>query len=157
MTNKLASLLFAVAALVAAPMSVAQAQSAGVNIGTLECKVQGGIGLIITSSRDMECIYLSTAGREEYYTGVIRKYGLDVGITGDAYMIWGVFAPGVVEDGALAGQYGGASAELSAVVGAGANALVGGSNITLQPLSVQVQTGVNAALGVSSMTLEPAH
>ncbi len=49
------------------------------------------------------------------------------------------------------------SAELSAVVGAGANALVGGSNITLQPLSVQVQTGVNAALGVSSMTLEPAH
>jgi hypothetical protein len=157
MTKKLASFVFAVAALAAVPVSVAHAQNAGVNIGTLECKVKGGIGLIITSSRDMECIYLSTSGREEYYTGVIRKYGLDVGITGDAYMIWGVFSPGVVDEGALAGQYGGASAELSAVLGAGANALVGGSNITLQPLSVQVQTGINAALGVTSMTLEPAH
>ena len=157
MTNKLASLIFAAAALAVATGPAAHAQSSGVNIGTLECKVKGGIGLIITSSRDMECIYLSTSGREEYYTGVIRKYGFDVGITGDAYMVWGVFAPGTVDDGALAGQYGGASAELSAGVGAGANALVGGSSITLQPLSVQVQTGVNAALGVTSMTLEPAH
>ena len=85
------------------------------------------------------------------------KFGLDIGITGDAYMIWGVFAPGVVDDWALAGRYGGASAEASAGVGAGANALFGGDNITLQPLSVQVQTGINAALGVTSMTLDPAH
>lgn len=158
MTKKLATLLIAVSALAAAAApSALQAQNAGVNIGTLECKVEGGIGLIITSSKDMECIYLSTSGREEYYTGNIRKFGLDIGITGDAYMIWGVFSPGVVEDWALSGQYAGASAEASAGVGAGANALVGGTNITLQPLSVQVQTGVNAALGVTSMRLEPAH
>jgi hypothetical protein len=134
----------------------AQAQSAGVNIGRLECVVEGGIGLIITSKKQMQCLYRSTTGREETYFGSIRKFGLDIGITGQAYMVWGVFAPGVVDNGALAGNYVGGSAEASAGVGAGANALVGGDSITLQPVSVQVQTGVNAALGVTSMSLEPA-
>ena len=118
--------------------------------------VEGGVGLIITSKKRMQCIYRSTTGREETYFGSIRKFGLDIGVTGEAYMVWGVFAPGVVDDGALAGDYVGGSAEATAGVGAGANALVGGGNITLQPVSVQVQTGVNAALGVTSMSLEPA-
>jgi hypothetical protein len=141
---------------IAAPATIAQAQGAGVNIGRLECVVEGGIGLIITSNKQMQCMYKSTTGREESYFGNIRKFGLDIGVTGEAYMIWGVFAPGIVDEGALAGEYVGGSAEATAGVGAGANALVGGGNITLQPLSVQVQTGLNAALGVSSMTLEPA-
>jgi hypothetical protein len=140
----------------AAAATTAQAQGAGVNIGRLECVVEGGIGLIITSKKQMQCLYKSTTGREESYFGNIRKFGLDIGVTGEAYMIWGVFAPGIVDEGALAGEYVGGSAEATAGVGAGANALVGGGNITLQPLSVQVQTGLNAALGVSSMTLEPA-
>ena len=134
----------------------AQAQGAGVNIGRLECVVEGGIGLIITSNKQMQCLYKSTTGREESYFGNIRKFGLDIGVTGEAYMMWGVFAPGVVDSGALAGEYVGGSAEATAGVGAGANALVGGNNVTLQPLSVQVQTGLNAAVGVTSMSLEPA-
>jgi hypothetical protein len=108
-------------------VTTAQAQSAGVNIGRLECVVEGGIGLIITSKKQMQCLYRSTTGREETYFGSIRKFGLDIGITGQAYMVWGVFAPGVVDNGALAGNYVGGSAEASAGVGAGANALVGGT------------------------------
>ncbi len=131
------------------------ADGVGINIGTLECIVEGGIGLIVTSSKSMDCVYRSTSGREDVYVGRLTKFGLDVGVTGEARMVWGVFAPGIVEYGALSGRYVGASAEATAGVGAGANALVGGANITLQPVSVQVQTGLNAALGVSSMTLEP--
>ena len=146
------ALTLAIAGGSAAP---ATADGVGINIGSLECIVEGGIGLILGSSKSMDCVYRSTTGREDAYTGKLTKIGLDIGVTGEARMIWGVFAPGIVEYGALAGRYVGASAEATAGIGAGANALVGGSSITLQPLSVQVQTGLNAALGVSSMTLEP--
>ncbi|RVA55144.1 DUF992 domain-containing protein, partial [Mesorhizobium sp. M7A.F.Ca.US.001.01.1.1] len=49
----------------------------------------------------------------------------------------------------------GASAEVTAAVGAGANLLVGGSAqaFTLQPLSLQTQTGMNLAIGVSQFQL----
>jgi hypothetical protein len=73
-------------------------------------------------------------------------------------MQWLVLAPtkSGYGPGALAGDYAGASAEASAVVGAGANVLVGGSDrtFTLQPVSVQGQTGVNVAVGVTSFHLE---
>lgn len=151
-----ASALVLTLGVVAGSYTPASAEGAGINIGTLECIVEGGIGLIITSTKAMDCVYKSTTGREDVYTGKLSKFGLDIGVTGEARMIWGVFSPGIVEYGALSGRYVGASAEATAGIGAGANALVGGSNITLQPLSVQVQTGLNAALGVSSMTLEPA-
>ncbi len=154
--KRIASTLVLSLGIAAASAAPASADGAGINIGTLECIVEGGIGLIITSSKAMDCVYKSSTGREDVYTGNISKFGLDIGVTGEARMIWGVFAPGIVEYGALAGRYVGASAEATAGIGAGANALVGGSNITLQPLSVQVQTGLNAALGVSSMTLEPS-
>jgi len=51
--------------------------------------------------------------------------------------------------------YVGASAEVTAAIGAGANLLVGGSGqaFTLQPLSIQTQTGINIAIGVSQFQL----
>ena len=56
---------------------------------------------------------------------------------------------------AAAGDYVGASAGVTAAVGAGANLLVGGSSqaFTLQPLSLQTQTGLNLAVGVSQFQL----
>ena len=71
-------------------------------------------------------------------------------------MSWVVFAPGKLKRGALTGSYGGASAEATAVVGLGANVLVGGSDrsIALQPLSVQAQTGLNVAAGVAALRLK---
>ena len=70
-------------------------------------------------------------------------------------MTWVVFAPGSISPGALQGSYGGASAEVSAGLGLGANALIGGFNgsIALQPLSIQGQTGLNIAAGVASLEL----
>lgn len=155
--KRIATVAFLTLGIAAGSAGPASADGAGVNIGTLECTVEGGIGLIVTSSKSMNCVYKSTTGREDAYVGKLTKFGLDVGVTGEARMLWGVFAPGTVEYGALSGRYVGASAEATAGIGAGANALVGGANITLQPVSVQVQTGLNAALGVSSMTLEPVN
>ena len=55
------------------------------------------------------------------------------------------------------GTYVGASAEVSAGAGLGANVLVGGGNsIALQPISIQGQEGLNVAAGIGSIQLEAA-
>jgi hypothetical protein len=128
-----------------------------VEAGVLECNVEGSVGLILGSQRQMACRFNSADRRySETYYGRVTRVGLDVGVTGRAKMLWAVFAPTrQIRRGALAGNYAGVSAEASAGVGAGANALVGGSNrtIALQPLSIQAQTGVNLALGISGLEL----
>lgn len=127
----------------------------GVKIGVLECDVSGGIGLIIGSSKAVACTFENSEGQVEHYEGKIGKLGIDIGVTGETAMAWLVFAPGKVNKGALAGSYGGASAEATIIVGLGANVLVGGSDksIALQPLSVQGQTGLNIAVGLASLSL----
>jgi hypothetical protein len=130
----------------------------GVKIGVLSCDVAGGVGLIIGSSKSVDCVFEGTVGSRERYVGSIGKLGIDVGVTGKGVMAWAVFAPGKLNPGALAGRYAGASAEASVALGLGANVLVGGSDksIALQPLSVQAQTGLNIAAGVASLRLERA-
>jgi hypothetical protein len=141
----------------------AEAQYAGVELGLLDCRVEGGTGFIIGSTKDVTCTFqpADNSFAPETYFGVIRKIGLDVGTTGTTYMQWAVLAPtaNVYAPGALAGDYVGASAEASAAVGVGANLLVGGSNqtFTLQPLSLQAQTGVNVALGITDFQLRSAN
>ena len=128
----------------------------GVKIGSLKCNVAGGIGVIIGSSKKLGCTLYKLNGKTEHYNGVIRKFGLDIGITGKAKMVWLVFAPAEVTHDGLRGTYVGASADASVVVGGGANVLVGGFNksVTLQPVSLQVQTGVNVAAGVTTLELQ---
>ena len=67
----------------------------------------------------------------------------------------GICADHTPAPGSLAGSYGGVTASATAVVGAGANVLVGGSNktISLQPLSIEGNTGLNVAAGVAALTL----
>lgn len=131
----------------------AQAQS---RIGVLECNISGGVGFIITSEKALSCAFNGSDGRTERYVGTIRKFGLDIGVSGPAKLVWGVFAPSKPGPGALTGEYAGASASASAGVGLGANALVGGArrSINLQPVSIQAQTGVNLSAGVSSLFLQ---
>jgi len=64
-------------------------------------------------------------------------------------------APGTAQAGALAGEYGGATAQGTVGVGVGANVRLGGSNnqITLQPVSVEGSVGHNAAAGVAALSL----
>src|SRR3989304_2823376 len=101
-------------------------------VGTLTCDISGGIGMIIGSKKDVACLFTpSPPGPREGYVGSISKFGLDVGATGGGEMIWAVYAPSDRRFGALAGNYGGASAEATVGAGLGAHVLVGGSKRTV--------------------------
>jgi hypothetical protein len=148
----------AVAAAVALP-TLTLAQANRTKVGTLSCDISGGIGLIITSKKDLTCMFTpSQPGPREVYVGSITKFGLDLGATSGGEMVWAVYAPTNRKFGALAGQYGGATAEATVGAGLGANVLVGGSNrtVALQPVSVQGQAGLNVAAGVADLILRPA-
>ena len=142
---------------IAAMAATASAQSGGVNAGSLQCRVSGGMGFVFGSSKDLDCVFSRPDGKGERYVGTINKYGVDIGFTKEAHIVWLVFAPGAIGRGALAGEYGGVTAGASFGVGLGANVLVGGSNkqIALQPVSVEGSVGLNVAAGVASVTLRP--
>ena len=145
-------------AVVASPVP-ALAQGERTKAGTLACDISGGIGLIIASHKDVTCMFTpSQPGPREVYVGGINKFGLDIGATAGGEMVWAVYAPTTRRFGALAGNYGGATAEATVGAGLGANVLVGGSDrtVALQPLSVQGQAGLNVAAGVAELTLHPA-
>src|SRR5512139_172227 len=149
----------AVVAAVALPIPASAQTANRTKVGTLSCGISGGIGLIITSKKDLTCMFTpSQPGPREVYVGSISKFGLDLGATAGGEMIWAVYAPTNRKFGALAGHYGGATAEATVGAGVGANVLVGGSNrtITLQPVSVQGQAGLNVAAGVAGLELRPA-
>jgi hypothetical protein len=149
---------FAVAATVALPIP-ASAQANRTKVGTLSCDISGGIGLIITSKKELTCMFTpSQPGPKEVYVGSITKFGLDLGATAGGEMVWAVYAPSTRKFGALAGNYGGATAEATVGAGLGANVLVGGSDrtVALQPVSVQGQAGLNVAAGVADLRLRPA-
>jgi len=136
--------------------------AADLQAGTLVCKGDGGWGAIITSKKSFDCTFSSSDGvTVSKYTGVIRKFGLDLGVTGDTTLTWLVMGPADrvganFAPGALAGKYAGAGVEATAGVGLGANALIGGGDesFALQPFSVQVQTGISIAAAVQTLTLE---
>ena len=157
MTLRAALAIAGMSALIAIP-DMASAQNNSVQVGRLRCSVSAGLGLVIMSSKEMSCIFRAANGTKERYFGTIKKFGLNIGVTGRGVLGWTVIAPTIgLPAGALAGDYVGVAASASAAVGVGANALVGGSgrSITLQPLSVQAQTGLSLAAGVASLTLRP--
>lgn len=144
--------------LIAVPATAAE----GVELGVLDCAIEPGTGFIVGSKKELSCTFnpAEKTFAPETYVGDVTKFGLDVGTTGTTMMQWLVIAPSadVYAPGALAGDYVGATAEASAVVGGGANILVGGSSksFTLQPVSVQAQSGVNLAVGVTQFRLRLA-
>jgi hypothetical protein len=141
--------------LLAGPAAHAQG---GVNAGSLSCTVAGGIGFIFGSSKALDCIFARSDGTAERYGGTIKKFGVDIGFTKEAHMLWLVFAPGTVAKGALAGDYAGGGGSATVGVGVGANALIGGGSkqITLQPVSVEGSVGLNVAAGVVAIELKAA-
>lgn len=151
--------LSVLAAVAGAAPALAQEKAPGVNVGTLTCVVEGKTNFIIGSSATLGCNYKSAAGGPvEYYTGKVEDFGLDIGTTENAMLIWGVLAPSAdMKPGALAGNYGGVTAGASLGAGLKANALIGGfdKSIALNPLSIEGQTGVNITVGVSRLSLRP--
>jgi hypothetical protein len=138
--------------------SAADAAPHGVRVGDLTCNVASGWGFVFGSSKDLHCTYRGN-GHIEHYTGSISKFGVDIGYTEGGVLIWGVFAPtSDTRKGALSGDYVGGSAQVTAGLGVGANALVGGfdKSIALQPLSLEGSKGLNVAAGVGSISLHEA-
>jgi hypothetical protein len=150
----IASLALLAAAVATPAMSQ---QDNRVQVGTLTCDVAGGIGMIIGSSKEVQCLFTPANGPREVYVGVINKFGLDIGATTGGQMVWAVYAPTSGRVASLAGNYAGASAEATVGAGLGANMLIGGSDrtVALQPLSIQGQAGLNLAAGVAELQLRP--
>jgi hypothetical protein len=158
MKFRIAALAVVAAALAASVHAAGARSNAPVRLGVLTCQVDGGKGRIVTSKRELSCIFENVDGRPiERYAGEIRRYGLDIGSTQYSDIGWGVFSltGSGGTPGALQGKYGGVSAGASLGVGLGANVLVGGleRSFALQPLSVEATRGFNLALGVASMQL----
>jgi Protein of unknown function (DUF992) len=154
------SLMLATLALMTAISSQAIGQvPSGTKIGTLNCELAPSVGFLVGSHQPMRCRYTPEGPfPPEFYEGVINTIGLDIGFTTGGVMTWAVVAPTVgAPRGGLAGLYVGASGDVTAGVGVGANVLFGGSgrSIALQPLSLQGQTGLDLTLGVSGLELRP--
>jgi hypothetical protein len=134
------------------------AESPRVKVGTLTCREAHGWGLILGSSRHVDCVF-SNGANVERYAGSINKFGADVGYKAGAKIVWAVIAPADRPDrGALAGHYYGGTASATAGLGLGAHALLGGfdRSIALQPLSVEGNRGLDVAAGVGELTLRNA-
>lgn len=151
--------LVAALALVAAGAAVAAPALASdrLNVGVLSCHEGKDRGFIIGSTTALSCVFKpADGGPEQMYSGTISNFGIDIGETKATEIVWGVLAPSKgVTLGALAGSYGGLSAEATVTVGLGANVLIGGfeKSIALQPLSTQMQEGFSIAAGIASMSL----
>jgi hypothetical protein len=146
------------AVVVLAALSIDPAGAQQIRAGILNCDVSAGIGLIIGSQKEVSCMYQpELPGPPEAYVGSFTKFGLDIGATGGGVLIWGVYTTSMPGPGFLAGNYVGATADLTVAAGLGANVLVGGSNrtVALQPLSVSSQTGFNVAVGIGDLSLRP--
>src|SRR5947199_6328948 len=105
------------ALMLAASLGPATAQS-GVQVGVLECRGSGSISFVIGSVHEFTCIFSAGGGPVVPYHGIVRKVGLDLGVTEGSVLGWAVFAPTRdIGPGDLAGNYGGVTA--GAAVGGG--------------------------------------
>src|SRR5205085_3483731 len=105
-----------------------QAQQPMVQLGVLECRGGASIGFIVGSVTNLGCVLRVDGVPDDRYVATIRKVGLDLGITQETALAWGVFAPvNRLGPGDLSGNYAGAQGSASVGVGLGGNVLVGGS------------------------------
>ena len=151
------SALLALTAMALIGSAAAAAAQSRVEVGMLTCRGPT-TSFIIGSQSDLRCVFRHNSGRVSHYSyrGTVNRLGVDIGVNQRTAIAWAVFAPTRhVGRGDLRGSYGGVSAGASLGLGAGANALLGGSNntISLQPLSVQAQSGVGVAAGVAGLSL----
>src|SRR4051794_27813476 len=136
----------------------AQAPMTRVQVGILECRGGASVGFIVGSVTHLGCVLRADGMPEDRYVATVRKVGIDIGITQESALAWGVFAPVArLGPGDLSGDYVGAQGSASIGIGLGGNVLVGGSanSVALQPLSVQGQVGLNVAAGLESLELRP--
>src|ERR1700744_4618074 len=99
-----------------------------VQVGILECRGGASIGFVVGSVTNLGCGLRIEGMPEDRYIATIRKVGVDLGITQETALAWGVYAPvAQLGPGDLAGNYAGAQGSASLGIGAGGKALVGGA------------------------------
>src|SRR5215217_2694994 len=104
-------LLLAAAAITMLASSIvgAYAQQSRVQVGVLECRGGASIGFIVGSVTNLGCVLRADGMPEDRYVATVRKVGLDIGITQESALAWGVFAPVArLGPGDLSGNYVGA-------------------------------------------------
>src|SRR5262249_34474029 len=89
MNKLLAAAAVAATGVMATPAAMADAQ---IKVGVLTCDVEGGVGFIIGSSKDMSCTFKRSGHKAEHYDGNIKKLGIDIGVTGRTEIVWLVFS-----------------------------------------------------------------
>jgi hypothetical protein len=151
--NRILTALALATAVTASPVRA----EVGADLGLLTCKLQDVHNDIVYTSEKFGCEFKPHAGQAQSYTGEIKAIGVDLSVTKDMTLVWGVFAP-TADAGspeALKGHYVGASADVAAGAGAGANVLVGGGDesITLQPISASGIVGAGASVDIEEFEL----
>src|SRR5712691_7130614 len=80
-----------------------------VQVGVLECRGGSSVGFIVGSVTNLGCVLRVEGMPEDRYVATIRKVGLDLGITQESALAWGVYAPVArLGPGDLSGNYAGA-------------------------------------------------
>jgi len=127
-------------------------------VGSLQCHLSGGVGMIIAENQAVDCVYQDASGAPpEHYIGRLTNIGANIGVSGPGALVWGVVAAtGSIGPGALAGSYIGAQGSVAVGAGPGGAVLVGGSNntISLQPISLQTESGLNLSAGLGGLNLQ---
>ncbi|MBV8185923.1 MAG: DUF992 domain-containing protein [Alphaproteobacteria bacterium] len=133
-----------------------QNSSSRIYIGALSCNVSGSQGYVLTSSKQLDCVFIDKNGTSAAYSGTIHKYGVDIGYTNAQHTIWRVYSLGSEKSAtALSGRYVGEDSTVAASSQAGGNWLYGGANreIAMIAAGVVKDAGYNFATGVAEMSL----
>jgi hypothetical protein len=113
-----------------ASVTTTSAQQAKVQVGVLECRGGASVGFIVGSVTNLGCVLRAAGQPDDFYVATIRKVGLDLGITQESALAWGVFAPvNRLGPGDLSGNYAGAQGSATLGVGVGGNVLVAAPTI----------------------------
>ena len=96
--------------------SASSANAVELKTGVLSCKVHSGWGVVIGSSKKVDCVFTASNGKKTNYKGNITKIGVDIGYTYNKVIAWIVMSP--TGSGAdLSGTYIGVNAEATVVAG----------------------------------------
>jgi hypothetical protein len=160
------SLMFRVSAatsvalfVIAASSGVAYAQQPQpwIGSGLFECSGGPAVAFGVGAEAKLTCVFHPARHRHpERYLAVVRRVGLDVGITDKLVLAWDVMTPtGRVPRGGLNGNYGGAGASIALGNGAASNAVLGGPGnlVSLQPRVANGTAGASVALGFQAMDI----
>ena len=137
--------------------TLAQAGDGGTQVGVLTCSMTGIDNIVVYTKEVFDCTFKPNHGDVQTYKGVIKEVGVNLSITKDNTMLWGVIAPekDLASPDELKGTYVGGTGQVEIGGGVAANILIGGSHqtISLQPISVNGMIGAGAALDIAKFEL----